>query len=661
MPEGGPGSPGRHLADIRSGAAQNLSRGRAGTASQRQTALADAEFASRELAEELALWQRVLRLLNLPDNVVESAEGRARANGTTIQSELLVSGRCGEDQFFRAMADALGVSFMPQVDAEALVLRNRDGLALLRNVDGPRLVRAVAKDGTGLVVVAPNAFGFQRILARKDIDPALLARLRVTTPSALRKAVEARCDHLISERSVAQLFDALPYCSSRMVLTGVQGFAAGGLVTAFVAAMFVAPRWMIFGAHLFFSVFFFACATLRLAAASHARPYRRQAALRRINPASLPRYSVLIALYREEQIVPELLQALGALVWPRSKLEIRLVCEADDHATIAALEAHDLRPWVEIVRVPPGFPRTKPKALAHALHMVTGDFVVLYDAEDKPHPWQLLEAYQRFETSDASLACVQVPLVISNGRRSLIAHMFAFEYSALFRGILPFLSANRLILPLGGTSNHFRRDALEKIGSWDPYNVTEDADLGLRMHRFGYRTETIDYPTYEAAPENWKDWRNQRTRWLKGWIQTWFVHMRSPLRLVRELGPVSFLVTQILFAGMVVSALVHPLFLLTIGWLCFVIATGGAQSWLVPAIIALDFSNILLGYGAYFLLGRTTLPRDQRGGLWFVALCTPIYWFMQSIAAWRAVFQLRRDPYLWEKTPHPSSRDVPAS
>ena len=630
-------------------------RGTNGTAEPHERALSLSEARGQELADEIALWRPVLRHLNLADEVVHAAEARARAHGTTVQAELLVSGRCSEQAFFRAMAAALGVAFLPHLDAETLVLRNRDGLALLRSADGPRLVRSVTEDGAGLVVVAPNLVGFQRILERKDIDPALLARLRITTQSALRAAISTRCERVIGERAVAQLFDALPYCSSRMVLTGFQGFAAGGLVTAFAAAMLVAPRWMIFAAHLFFSVFFFACAALRLAAAGHAQPRRSAAGLRRFEPSALPRYSVLVALYREEQIVPELLQALGALVWPRSKLEIKLVCEADDLATIAALEAHELRPWVEIVRVPPGFPRTKPKALAHALHMATGDFVVLYDAEDKPHPWQLLEAHQRFQASDASLACVQAPLVISNGRRSLISHMFAFEYSALFRGILPFLSAYGLVLPLGGTSNHFRRNALEKMGGWDPYNVTEDADLGLRMHRFGYRTETIDYPTYETAPENWRDWRNQRTRWLKGWIQTWFVHMRSPLRLARELGPASFLVTQILFAGMVVSALVHPLFLLTIAWLGYTIASGGAQSWLVPAIIALDFSNILLGYGAYFLLGRTTLPRGQRHGIWFVALCTPLYWFMQSIAAWRAVFQLRRDPYLWEKTPHPGS------
>jgi cellulose synthase/poly-beta-1,6-N-acetylglucosamine synthase-like glycosyltransferase len=450
---------------------------------------------------------------------------------------------------------------------------------------------------------------------------------------------------LIEQRAAGDLFDALPYCSSRIVLTGSQGFAAGGLIALAVTALLIAPFPAIFAIHLFFSLFFFGCVALRLAAVRRARADNRTD-LKRVNPADLPRYSVLVALYDEVEMVPQLLRALGRLVWPRSKLEIKLVCEADDHATIAALEAHELRPWVEILKVPRSLPRTKPKALAHAVQLVSGEFVALYDAEDKPHPWQLVEAWQRFDASDQSLACVQAPLDISNGQASIFSRMFAFEYSALFRGILPYLSANALILPLGGTSNHFRTSALEKMGGWDPYNVTEDADLGLRMCRFGYRTETIRHPTYEVAPENWKDWRNQRTRWFKGWIQTWLVHMRDPLRLARELGFRSFCVSQILFAGMVLSALAHPLLFVTIGWLGFSIANHGVGSLLQPALIGLDFANIVLGYAAYFMLGRSTLPHGKRRGLWIVALFTPVYWFMQSVAAWRAVFQLWRDPHL---------------
>ena len=186
--------------------------------------------------------------------------------------------------------------------------------------------------------------------------------------------------------------------------------------------------------------------------------------------------------------------------------------------------------------MPPGPPRTKPKALNYALQLIRGDYVVLYDAEDRPHPLQLLEAWRRFETGDEWLACVQAPLQISNGTRGIIPLMFAFEYSALFRGLLPWLSGHRALLPLGGTSNHFRKNALDEIGGWDPYNVTEDADIGLRLARFGYHTGTISLPTWEDAPEALSIWLPQRTRWFKGWLQSWLVHMRSPKALLRDVG-----------------------------------------------------------------------------------------------------------------------------
>ncbi|MBO6717661.1 MAG: glycosyltransferase [Rhizobiaceae bacterium] len=602
----------------------------------------------------MEVWRPVLRQLDIPQDKLAGIEARARRNATSFQSELLVSGFCGEQAFYRAAAGVLGVEFMGSMDESALVMRDRDGLTLLRDRGGVRIARLVHEGGQGIVAMAPDAAMFRRLRARRDATGELPDRLRIAAPSVLRNAVERRCRDLIEQRATGALFEALPYCSSRVVLTGLQGFAGGLFVALAVAALFLAPESATFGLHLAVSLFFFGCVALRLAAIRGAgRPERPD--IRAPHPASLPRYSVLVALYREVDMVPELLQALGKLVWPRSKLEIKLVCEADDAPTIAALEAHGLRPWVEIVRVPRGLPRTKPKALAYALQICAGDFVALYDAEDKPHPWQLIEAWQRFDVSDHSLACVQAPLAISNGESGIIARMFAFEYSGLFRGILPFLSANALILPLGGTSNHFRRSALEKMGGWDPYNVTEDADLGLRVCRFGYHTETIHYPTFETAPENWIDWRNQRTRWFKGWIQTWLVHMRDPRRLASELGFRSFIVSQILFAGMVASALVHPFLLLTILWLAVEIAAGGSISPIQSALIGIDLANVTLGYTAFFLLGRATLRGNGRRHLWKVALFTPVYWFMQSIAAWRALFQLWRDPHLWEKTPHPAS------
>ncbi len=599
-------------------------------------------------------WRPVIEALRLDEDFVRAVAGRAGINGTSFQAELLASGEVSETTFFRQVARTLNVPFLQAVDPSAVVMRDRDGLAILRAREGARMARSLSPDGQTLILVAPREQEFAKLARLLEGRPDLGARVRVVTPSALRWAIIARCRPLLMQRAIDRLFNALPYCSSRLVVTGWQGFLAGALLVSTVALIALFPVAALVGLHVAFSFFFLSCVVLRLLAIRRILPRTPLEAAPR--PDEMPRYSVLVALYHEAEIVPELLVALGKLMWPRGKLEIKLVCEADDRSTIDAIHAQELRPLVEIIEVPKSAPRTKPKALAYALQMTSGDFVAVYDAEDRPHPMQLVEAWQRFRAADPDLACVQAPLAISNQRRSMLARMFAFEYSGLFRGMLPYLSHRELVLPLGGTSNHFRRDILDKIGGWDPFNVTEDADLGLRLKRFGYRTDTISLPTYEIAPETLAEWIPQRTRWFKGWIQTWLVHMRDPRRLLGELGLASFLVSQILFAGMIVSALVHPLLLVTLALLLIDLLRGHEFSVVQSTLLGIDLANVTLGYLAFLLLGRSTLAGRERRHMLRIAAFTPVYWMLLSIAAWRAVWQLKRDPYLWEKTPHPVGR-----
>lgn len=230
--------------------------------------------------------------------------------------------------------------------------------------------------------------------------------------------------------------------------------------------------------------------------------------------------------------------------------------------------------------------------------------------------------------------------------------MFGVEYSALFNGVLPFLSKLGLPLPLGGTSNHFRRSVLEEIGAWDPYNVTEDADLGVRLARFGYHTGTITRPTFEPAPDSWGVWVPQRARWFKGWCQTWLVHMRAPGQLWSEIGTASFWALQILFAGLILSALAHPLMLGTLGWSAYNLSNGSAFGTVHSVIFIIDAVNITLSYFAFLLLGWRTLDRHDRKQFWKVVVFMPVYWMAMSVAATRAIVQLVRKPHHWDKTPH---------
>ncbi|RYE71975.1 MAG: glycosyltransferase, partial [Oxalobacteraceae bacterium] len=306
-------------------------------------------------------------------------------------------------------------------------------------------------------------------------------------------------------------------------------------------------------------------------------------------------------------------------------------------------------PGFQIVLVPPSLPRTKPKALNVALPLATGEFLVLYDAEDRPDPEQLHAAFQAFRHGGPRLACVQAPLVIGNGTCSWLSGHFAMEYAALFRGFLPWLAREGLPLPLGGTSNHFRREALVAVGAWDSHNVTEDADLGIRLARRGLMVGTIDVPTGEDAPERWNIWLRQRTRWMKGWMQTWLVHMRQPIRLWRELGPRGFLAFQVLFFGMVGSGLAHPLSLV---FILYSLSSAAGSTPLLKALVVADCVILVLGYLAYGVLLLKSLAPEERTLFRPLFVSVYFYWMLVSLAVLRAMVQLVAAPHRWEKTPH---------
>jgi cellulose synthase/poly-beta-1,6-N-acetylglucosamine synthase-like glycosyltransferase len=265
---------------------------------------------------------------------------------------------------------------------------------------------------------------------------------------------------------------------------------------------------------------------VRLAASvERPRPARQNG--RALRDSDLPHYSVLVPLNDEAAVVPDLCAALARLDYPAAKLEILFLVEARDRPTRLALETH-LRPETQrIVTCPPGGPRTKPRALNIGLALARGDLVVIYDAEDEPAADQLRLAAAKFAMAGPGLACLQAVLTVYNDDESRLARLFRLEYAALFHVVLPGLAQMGLPIPLGGTSNHFRRDTLVAAGGWDAWNVTEDADLGLRLAALGYDVDVLASETAEAAPEVLGQWFPQRTRWFKGWIR---LSMRSDFK-----------------------------------------------------------------------------------------------------------------------------------
>jgi len=597
-------------------------------------------------------WLPVAGRIGLPLASLATAAARSTANGSDVASELIAARDVDETVLYKALAYEAGLPFVEDIDPHRIVLAESFASQFLRRHAGHVPVKVQGRDGEEFPVVAPEGWSPQRFADLVGRYPKVVSRLKVTSPTALRSALRRRAESRTTRQAVGGLFERGPEFSARVVLNAWQGAVCGALMVALPLAFISDPAGSLLAIHYVSTFFFLACVGLRFAAIASAFP-RRTNAVVSLPYGRKPVYSVLVALYKEADIVPGLLAALDRIVWPRSRLQVMLVCERDDRETIEAIRRAGAPPHVEIVEVPFSLPRTKPKALSYAMALARGDLIVLYDAEDEPHPNQLVEAWQKFSRSPPGMACLQAPLEIIDSGGGFLSRMFAFEYRALFGGLLPWLARHGCLLPLGGTSNHFRRTALEKVGGWDPFNVTEDADLGVRLARFGYRTEMLSLPTREPPPPDLAAWLPQRTRWLKGWLQTWLVHMRQPLRLARELGPNSFIAAQILFAGMVVSALVHPLLVVTLLTIVLYLAAGGIPAESQSVLLLIDVVNIACGYASFLLLGRQTLRASERRGFWKIVVFTPAYWLMVSYAAWRALIELWRRPHHWNKTPHP--------
>lgn len=440
---------------------------------------------------------------------------------------------------------------------------------------------------------------------------------------------------------------AHPSRSARRAFHFTQLLTIAVLFYTAIWAARVAPTLTFTVTHIAVIAIFSAAIFIRFVASASLAPLLSRLA----SPARYPTYTILCPLYREANVVPDLMASLACIDYPADALDVKLLVEGDDPETIAAaFAAVGDAPHIEVVIIPACAPRTKPKALNVGLSRARGEFVVIYDAEDRPHAQQLNAALAAFEDGGADLACVQAPLVIDNADASWISRQFAAEYAIQFREMLPLLAYFSLPLPLGGTSNHFRTDVLRQCGGWDAYNVTEDADLGYRLARDGYRAGVIGPPTYEEAPITFNAWLGQRTRWIKGHMQTWLVLMRNPFRTAHEMGFKAFASMQLVFATGLLAAFAH-------GPLAFILLTALLTPYdlLSPADIVLAVS----GYCVAIFASLTACALSNSLSHARAALTMPLYWPLASIAAYRALFELIFRPHYWSKTKHGISARTP--
>jgi cellulose synthase/poly-beta-1,6-N-acetylglucosamine synthase-like glycosyltransferase len=367
----------------------------------------------------------------------------------------------------------------------------------------------------------------------------------------------------------------------------------------------------------------------------------------------LPVYTVLLPAYQEPEIAARLIANLGRMNYPADRLDIKLLLEADDAETVAvaqaALTAGALP--AEIILVPPAEPRTKPKACNFGLYFARGELLTIYDAEDIPDPLQLRRAVVGFSRVGPEVACLQAKLKYHNARQNLLTRWFSAEYNQWFGYTLPGLMRAGAPIPLGGTSNHMRTATLIDVGGWDPFNVTEDADLGIRLHRQGYRTAMLDSVTYEEANSDVLNWVRQRSRWYKGYLQTFLVHARNPRTLVAELGWRGTLRFLSVTAGTPLQAAMNLAFWgLTFVWLIghpnFIHAIYPILIF-YPAMFCLVIGNAIVIYCGVF-----ACRQDRTPSLLLACFLVPAYWVLMSIAGLKGLFQLIFQPSYWEKTAH---------
>jgi cellulose synthase/poly-beta-1,6-N-acetylglucosamine synthase-like glycosyltransferase len=583
----------------------------------------------------------------VPLACLAKAASLAKTQGTSADQALLANGLVKEHLFYECLAHHLGLAFAHEL------LDVTVGANYAQAIEAGLV--AISRPAGTLWLTAPKGGALIPLLRQRQDGMALPQRLVLTTPSNLSRSVRQAARSRIAAQASFGLLSTNADFSAMAGANRLQRCLVGLTVGLLALTLYLAPRqasglWMIA-----VDLLFFAAVLFRLFVSSVALGVGRRC-VASLKDHELPVYTIIVALYKEARVGRRLVAMLDRIDYPRAKLDIKLVIEEEDHATRGVLESLSLSPIYEIIVAPPGQPRTKPRALNVALPLARGEFIAVFDAEDSPDPAQLRLAAAQFAASSESVACLQARLAIDNVSDSWLTRLFAIEYATLFHLQNAGLAALDLPLPVGGSSNHFRTSVLRDVHGWDAWNVTEDADIGFRLARFGYSIEMLESVTHEEAPLSLHAWMKQRRRWFKGWLQTFITVSRNPCQLICELGPMRAGTIGLLFLSLVFGPLLWiPTSLLTIyrivGPAPFVPATLSGV-----CVATLWTSVMLYGLGSIFWHALLGMKRQKLLRLWPSLVLLLPYYCLHSLAAWLAAYDLIRRPFHWHKTEHGLAR-----
>lgn len=519
---------------------------------------------------------------------------------------------------------------------------------------------------TDLLFIPWRREGETVVVAVADPSPEMLAAVRarfgeqvdfvITSKFDVIWNVQRSANDFLSHRSVFVLSEHHPEQSARQVFTGHQLVGIGVLGGLFLAALVFWPVPVLILLNVLVALFFLLSFGMR-AVLTWVGATRRidikvtPEMVAALDDRELPVYTILVPMYKEPKTLPILSAALHNLDYPLSKLDIKLILEEDDEETIRAAKEMGLEGIFEIIRVPYSLPQTKPKACNYALNFARGEYVTIYDAEDKPEPDQLKKSVAAFKIARDNVVCIQARLNYFNSHENWLTRLFTLEYSLWFDYYLPALEVLRIPIPLGGTSNHFKMKVLREVDAWDPFNVTEDADLGVRLTQLGYSVGVLNSTTFEEANTHVLNWIRQRSRWVKGYMQTYLVHMRKPAELYRSLGSVGFWGFQFFVGGNLLTVLLLPFILgMYLFWL-FTRSTA-IDPIFPPWVLYLSTFNLIFGNGFFIYINMLGAFKRKLYNLIPYALTAPAYWVLMSIAGYKAFWQLIYNPFYWEKTSH---------
>lgn len=606
-------------------------------------------------AERDAFAQLLLRSNLVTQEALDFAQEVELRTGSSFDQVLISEGLLDSESLLIAEAEAWGV--LP-IDLDAV--KFDDGLIRSQGDTGQRYLAEnwlpIKRDGADRVFVAtarePSPERADRIREAIGAEPRFVA----TTSWNIKNACLRLFRSEIADSAANELWRQNPAMSARITFSRGQKVGAAIAALILIVLAIVWPVQTVIGFMTLVSLVFLAGTSFKFVVAMLGARYDvvervSRAEVAALTDRDLPKYTVLVPVFREANIVAQLIKNLGGLDYPTEKLEVLILIEEEDHETRDAVLASSPPRHFRIVTIPKGQPQTKPRACNVGLYFATGNYLVIYDAEDTPDPDQLKKAVVAFERGGEQTVCVQAALNYFNDTENVLTRMFTLEYSYWFDYMLAGLDVADLPIPLGGTSNHFRTAALLELGGWDPYNVTEDADLGIRASALGYRVGVINSTTMEEANTSVPNFVRQRSRWIKGYMQTSLVHARQPLALIREVGMKRFASFVLLIAGTPLTFLgVIPAYLLTAVTLA--LPRELVEPYFPVWVLWLTLLNFVIGNMVMIYLSM--MGPYKRGSFHLVlwALLNPVYWLLHSWASYKGLWQLITKPHYWEKTEH---------